>query len=108
MEEVRSHQCVLGLPTLNVSNQVPTDRIHRECLSALGEEFRAVLTQILKPGLMGRLFYDTRKQLATTARTIGADTVGTLFSGLIATEEYRKLPDRTYRKIETMAINLTN
>ena len=67
-----------------------------------------LISSCASPGLMGRLFYNTRKQLATTARTLGADTVGTLFSGLIATEEHGKLPERTCRKMKTMAAKLIN
>ncbi len=35
---------------------------------------------------LGRWFFPTHKQLKMTAQTIGAKTVGTLFTGLIAKE----------------------
>ena len=36
------------------------------------------------PGLLGRWAYRTRKELKTTAETIGAKPVGTIFTGLVA------------------------
>ena len=36
------------------------------------------------PGILGRWFFGTDKQLKMTAKTIGAEVVGTLFTGMIA------------------------
>ncbi len=58
------------------------------------------------PGLLGRWLYDTRKQLKMTATTIGADTVGTLFTGLIAKEPHPKLPERIAIKASALATRL--
>ena len=58
------------------------------------------------PGIMGRLFFSTTKELKMTAKTIGADTVGTLFTGLIAQEEHSKLPDDIKKKAEKLAKKL--
>ncbi len=58
------------------------------------------------PGLLGRLFYDTRKQLRYTAKTIGADTTGTLFTGLIAKHPHPQLSERTQKKIRSMVAKM--
>lgn len=55
------------------------------------------------PGFMGRLFFDTHKQLKSTAKVIGADAVGTLFTGLIAQKPDSTLPEKTQRKINKLA-----
>ena len=54
------------------------------------------------PGILGRWLYDTRKQLNTTASTIGADTVATLFTGLIAKTPQPKLPERAEIKARAL------
>lgn len=51
------------------------------------------------PGLMGRLFYATLKQLRMTARTIGAKPVGAVFIGLIATQPHARLPQRVHARL---------
>ncbi len=58
------------------------------------------------PGLLGRLMYSTDKQLKMTAQLIGAETLGTLFTGLIAGDTDTRLPVRTRRKAETLAKKL--
>lgn len=58
------------------------------------------------PGLLGRLSYHTRKQLKMTARTIGADTVGTIFTGLIATDPHPGLPPRVQAKARSLVLKL--
>lgn len=55
------------------------------------------------PGIMGRLFFDTRKQLKLTAKAIGAEAAGTLFSGMIAKEPGTALPRSAQRKIDALA-----
>ncbi|MDH3553761.1 MAG: flavodoxin family protein [Gammaproteobacteria bacterium] len=58
------------------------------------------------PGLMGRWLLGTNKQLKMTARTIGAEPVGTLFTGLIAGAADTRLPVRASHKAETLAKKL--
>lgn len=58
------------------------------------------------PGLLGRLMYTTHRQLKDTARVIGADSVGGLFTGLVAGEPHAKLPPRTRRRAETLVRRL--
>ena len=49
------------------------------------------------PGILGRWFFGTEKQLKMTARTIGARVVGSLFTGMIAREPQPQLPASTRR-----------
>jgi multimeric flavodoxin WrbA len=51
------------------------------------------------PGLMGRLFYTTLKQLKMTAKTIGAKPVGSAFIGLAAQQEHTPLSERDRKRI---------
>ena len=55
------------------------------------------------PGILGRMLFGTNKQLKMTAKTIGAEVVGTIFTGMIAKEQHPKLPDRVKAKIRTLA-----
>jgi len=55
------------------------------------------------PGILGRWFFGTNKQLKMTAKIIGAEIVGTLFTGMIAKEQQPKLPERMRSKIEALA-----
>ncbi len=65
-----------------------------------------LLSSCAAPGIIGRLFHETRKQLKMTAEAAGADTVGTLFTGLIGKEPRPKLPEGVYRKISSLAEKL--
>jgi hypothetical protein len=58
------------------------------------------------PWLLGRWLYGTRKQLKMTAKTIGAETVGTIFTGLIGKESHPKINDRVQRKTRQLAKKL--
>ena len=55
------------------------------------------------PGVLGRWFFGTNKQLKMTAKIIGAEIIGTLFTGMIAKEQQPKLPERLQSKIELLA-----
>lgn len=68
---------------------------------------RAVLiASSAAPGLMGRLFYTTLKQLKMTAKTLGAKPVGSTFIGLIAQEAQPTLPDRARRRVQGLVEKL--
>jgi len=54
------------------------------------------------PGLLGRLVYNTRKQLALTAKTIGARPVATIFTGPAGGND-APLTARQARKIHSKA-----
>ena len=58
------------------------------------------------PGFMGRWLFGSTKQLKMTAKVIGADPVGTLFTGLIAGEPDTRLPRRMRRKALALADKL--
>ncbi|MGI9233883.1 MAG: flavodoxin family protein [Woeseiaceae bacterium] len=58
------------------------------------------------PGLMGRWFFQSAKQLNMTAKVMGARSVGTLFTGLIAGEPDTRLPRRVRRKALALASKL--
>ena len=58
------------------------------------------------PGVMGRLFCATLKQLKMTAKTIGARPVGSTFIGLIANQEHAPLPDRARKRVQQRAERL--
>jgi multimeric flavodoxin WrbA len=55
------------------------------------------------PGILGRWFFGTDKQLKMTAKTIGAEFVGTLFTGMIAKEQHPKLAEGVLAKIKALA-----
>ena len=58
------------------------------------------------PGIAGRWLYNSRKQLKTTARTIGAETVGTLFAGLVSKEPRPKVSERIEARARIVAAKL--
>ncbi len=55
------------------------------------------------PGILGRWFFGTDKQLKMTAKTIGAEVVGSLLTGMIAKEQHPKLPESVRTKIKALA-----
>ena len=58
------------------------------------------------PGILGRWFFGTNKQLKITSKTIGAEVVGSLFTGMIAKEQHPKLPEGVRTKIKALAAKL--
>jgi multimeric flavodoxin WrbA len=58
------------------------------------------------PGILGRWFFGTEKQLKMTANTIGAEVVGTHFTGMIAKEQHPKLREGVRAKIKALAERL--
>jgi multimeric flavodoxin WrbA len=58
------------------------------------------------PGFFGRILYGTYKQLKQTATTIGADTVGTIFTGLIAKDPRPRLSEKVIHKAQAEAVKL--
>src|SRR5664279_2990778 len=55
------------------------------------------------PGIIGRWLFGTDKQLKMTAKTIGAEVVGTLFTGMIAKEQQPKLTEGVRARIKALA-----
>ncbi len=60
------------------------------------------------PALLGRWMFGTVKQLKTTASTIGAKPVGTLFTGQASVTPYPPLPTAVKRKAERLACRLVS
>lgn len=58
------------------------------------------------PELMGRLFFRTRQQLNTTAKMIGAEPVGTIFTGRIATAPHPGISEKVRAKARALAAKL--
>ena len=55
------------------------------------------------PGILGRWIFGTDKQLKMAAKTIGAEVVGTLFTGMIAKQQHPKLSAGVRAKIKALA-----
>jgi len=66
----------------------------------------ALISSCAAPGILGRWIYGTHKQLDTTAQTIGAHTVGTLFTGLIAKQSQPRLAEPAKAKARALAAKL--
>ena len=65
-----------------------------------------LISSCAAPGFIGRLMYGTYKQLKMTAQAIGAEIVGTLFTGLISKESHPKLTDSVKKKVKKLAAKL--
>jgi multimeric flavodoxin WrbA len=59
------------------------------------------------PGILGRWLFGTNNQLKTTAKTIGADVVGSLFTGMIAKQQQPKLSESVLARIKSMTTKIT-
>lgn len=58
------------------------------------------------PGIAGRLFFKANKQLRMTAKTVGADTVGSLVIGSVAGEQHHCLSEREQARVRALAMRL--
>lgn len=65
-----------------------------------------LISSCAAPGILGRYFFATRKQLAMTARTIGAAPVGTLFTGLVGTSPQPEITARMHSRMRRLASKL--
>ncbi len=65
-----------------------------------------LISSCAAPGLLGRFTYGTGKQLKVTARLIGADPVGMLFTGLVAARPDTRLPRRASHRARALAKKL--
>ena len=54
------------------------------------------------PGLLGRFAFSTLRQLKMTAKTVGAEPVGSVFIGLMSTEERPGLPEAVQRRLRSL------
>jgi len=62
-----------------------------------------LLSSCAAPGILGRWAYDTHKQLKMTATTVGATSVGAIFTGLMSIDPRQKLPSGTQLKVQKLA-----
>ena len=65
-----------------------------------------LISSCAAPGVLGRWVYGTHKQLKMTAQTIGAECVGTIFTGMISKQPQPKLNGRVQSKINLQAKKL--
>jgi len=65
-----------------------------------------LISSCAAPGILGRWVYGTHKQLKMTAQTIGAECVGTIFTGMISKQPQPKLSGRVQSKINLQAKKL--
>lgn len=65
-----------------------------------------LISSCAAPGILGRWVYGTHKQLKMTAKTIGAECVGTIFTGMVSKEPQPKLMGRVKSKINLQAKKL--
>lgn len=65
-----------------------------------------LISSCAAPGLLGRLMYSSHKQLKMTANIIGADTVGAMFTGLIAKQAQPRLSEKTRAKAQLLVAKL--
>lgn len=67
-----------------------------------------LISSCAAPGVLGRWLYGTHSQLKMTAKTIGAETVGTIFTGMISKQPHPALPERVNSKIITLVERLVS
>jgi len=58
------------------------------------------------PSWIGRWLYGSSKQLDMTAKTVGAKSVGTLFTGLASTEKHKRLAQKSAGRARALAARL--
>lgn len=58
------------------------------------------------PGLLGRWIYTSIRQLRMTAKTIGADTLGVVFTGLTGKQQNTLLPAKSTMRVRQLALKL--
>ena len=67
-----------------------------------------LISSCAAPGVLGRWLYGTHSQLKMTAKTIGAETVGTIFTGMISKQPHPELPEKMNSKIITLVEKLVS
>lgn len=60
------------------------------------------------PGLLGRWFFSSLKQLRMTAKTIGADSIGSLFTGHSSQLYHPELPPATQHRARALGKRLAS
>ena len=70
---------------------------------ALPKKPAVLVSSCAAPGVFGRLFYATNKELKIAASTIGARVVGSMFTGMISDKADVELPRRAQRRAKALA-----
>lgn len=65
-----------------------------------------LISSCAAPGILGRWLYSTEKQLKMTAKIIGSNVVGTVFTGLIGKENPPELPVHIVKSVKKLAREL--
>lgn len=65
-----------------------------------------IISSCAAPGVMGRWLFNTRKQLKSSAETVGARVVGDLFVGLVAREPHPGLAPKSVERARMIASRL--
>lgn len=92
------------LERLTVYAYWPWDKNGPQFRKAQAPKKKALLvSSCAAPGIIGRWVFGTDKQLKMTARTIGAEVAGSLFTGMIARQQHPKLPDGVRSRIKVLA-----
>ncbi len=65
-----------------------------------------IVSSCAAPGIIGRCFYGTNKQLKLAAKTIGAEVTGSIFAGLVSKEPHPVLSERLKKKIHKLVTKL--
>lgn len=85
----------------------PWDKSTPQFRKSNAPQKKAVLiSSCAAPGILGRWLYGTHAQLKTTAQTIGAKSVGTLFTGSIAKEPHLRVSQRVQERASALAAKL--
>jgi len=84
--------------------------MHAPQLRKAGEPRKkaVLITSCAAPAILGRWVYSTRKQLQMTAKTIGAEPVGTLSIGMIAKQSHPALPTRAMKRAQALGRKLAS
>ncbi|VAX02311.1 Iron-sulfur flavoprotein [hydrothermal vent metagenome] len=82
--------------------------MHSPQLRKAGEPRKkaALITSCAAPAILGRWAYGTHKQLQMTAKTIGAEPVGTLSIGMIAKQPHPVLPPQAMKSAQALGRKL--
>jgi multimeric flavodoxin WrbA len=71
--------------------------------AAAPQKKAVLISSCAAPGILGRWLFGSEKQLKMTAKVLGAASVGTLFTGMIAKEPHPQLPAGVQGKIKSLA-----
>lgn len=67
-----------------------------------GEKKAIIVSSCAAPGLMGRFLFNTNRQLKMSAETLGADVVGSIFTGLVSKLARPEIDNSVQRKVKKL------